>query len=168
MQQLEPQTILIVLGGVADLIAFALARGVLRRKPKRSSSIKKRSSPSRTSNRRSTPKRGRSTRLLAEDLLDLARRAEMKPGRGADHKVGRVANASPGAALPLAWGPVEQGIERAVERLGANSDDLDLDSTVDRLRFLESKGRLSDEQARLLHKMRQWRNRAVHGELSTD
>jgi uncharacterized protein YutE (UPF0331/DUF86 family) len=70
--------------------------------------------------------------------------------------------------LTLAWGPVEQGIERAVERLGADSDDLDLDSTIDKLRFLESKGRLSDEQARLLHKMRQLRNRAAHGEVSTD
>ena len=168
MDQLDTQTILIVVGGVAVLIVLALVRGVLRRKPKRSSSIKKRSSPKRTSSRRSPPKGDRSTRQLADDLLDLARRAGVKPARGADRKVGSVANVSPGASIPLAWGPVEQRIERAAERLGANSYDPDLDSTVDKLRFLESKSRLSGEQARLLHKMRQLRNRAAHSELLTD
>ena len=91
----------------------------------------------------------------------------MKPARGADREVGSVATVSPDASIPLAWGPVEQRIKRAAERLGANSNDADLDSTVDKLRFLESKSRLSDEQARLLHKMRQLRNRAAHSELST-
>jgi hypothetical protein len=70
--------------------------------------------------------------------------------------------------LPLAWGPLELRIERAVTRVAGNSDDADLDSTVDRLRFLESTSSLSDEQARLFHRMRQLRNRAAHGELSSD
>ncbi|MDA1348437.1 MAG: hypothetical protein O3A47_06170 [Chloroflexi bacterium] len=100
--------------------------------------------------------------------MELARQADVRPARGADREVGRVAKVSPGAALPLAWGPLELRIERAVARVGGNSDDADLDSTVDRLRFLESKSSLSDEQARLLHKMRQLRNRAAHGGLSTD
>ena len=168
MDQLGSQTVPIVVGGVAVIIALALARPVLRRKPKRSSSNKKRRSPNRKSSRRSPPKGVRSTRLLAEDLLELARQADVRPARRADREVGRVAKVSPGAALPLAWGPLELRIERAVARVGRNSDDVDLDSTVDRLRFLESKSSLSDEQARLLHRMRQLRNRAAHGELSTD
>ena len=163
---MDTQTLLIVLGGVALLFMLALVRGVLRRKPKRSSAIKKRSRTKDTSNRRSPPKSDRSTRPLADDLLDSARRAGVKPARRPDREVGRVANVSPGASIPLAWGPVEQKIERAAERLGANSDDPDLDSTVHKLRFLESKSRLSDAQARLLHKMRQLRNRAAHSELS--
>ena len=168
MDQLDTQTILIVGGGVAVLIVLALTRGILKRKPKRSRSINKRSTLKRRSSGRSPQRGGRSTRPLADDLLDLARGAGVKPARRADREAGRVASVSPAAALTLAWGPVEQGIERAVERLGADSDDLDLDSTIDKLRFLESKRRLSDEQARLLHKMRQLRNRAAHGELSTD
>ena len=168
MDQLGSQTVPIVVGGVAVLITLALTRRVLRRKPKRSSSNKKRGSPNRTSSRRSPPKSVRATRLLAEDLLELARQADVRPARGADREVRRVAKVSPGAALPLAWGPLELRIERAVTRVAGNSDDADLDSTVDRLRFLESKSSLSDEQARLFHRMRQLRNRAAHGELSSD
>jgi hypothetical protein len=92
----------------------------------------------------------------------------VKTARGADREVGRVAKVSPSASIPLAWGPVEQRIERAAERLGAKSNDPDLDSTVDKLRFLEANSRLSEDQARLLHNMRQLRNRAAHSELSTD
>ena len=168
MDQLDSQTLQIVFGGVAVLILLALVRGVFRRKPTRSSSNKRRSTPRRTSSRGSSPKGGRSTRPLAEDLLDLARRAGVKPARGADREVRSVAKVSPAASIPLAWGPVEQRIERAAERLGANSHDPGLDSTADKLRFLESKSRLSAEEARLLHKMRQLRNRAAHNELSTD
>jgi hypothetical protein len=168
VDQLGSQTVPIVVGGVAVLITLELTRRVLRRKPKRSSSNKKRGSPNRTSSRRSPPKSVRATRLLAEDLLELARQADVRPARGADREVRRVAKVSPGAALPLAWGPLELRIERAVTRVAGNSDDADLDSTVDRLRFLESKSSLSDEQARLFHRMRQLRNRAAHGELSSD
>lgn len=168
MDQLGSQTVPIVVGGVAVLITLELTRRVLRRKPKRSSSNKKRGSPNRTSSRRSPPKSVRATRLLAEDLLELARQADVRPARGADREVRRVAKVSPGAALPLAWGPLELRIERAVTRVAGNSDDADLDSTVDRLRFLESTSSLSDEQARLFHRMRQLRNRAAHGELSSD
>lgn len=168
MEQLDTQTILIVAGGVAILIVLAFIRGVLRRKPKRSSSTNKRSSPKPTSSRRSPPKRSGSARPLADDILDLARRARIKPPRASDREVGRVAKVSPGAAIPLAWGPVEQGIERAVERLEAKLGDADFNSTADQLRFLESNGSLSDEQARLLHKMRQLRNRAAHNELEPD
>jgi len=168
VDQLGSQTVPIVVGGVAVLITLELTRRVLRRKPKRSSSNKKRGSPNRTSSRRSPPKSVRATRLLAEDLLELARQADVRPARGADREVRRVAKVSPGAALPLAWGPLELRIERAVTRVAGNSDDADLDSTVDRLRFLESTSSLSDEQARLFHRMRQLRNRAAHGELSSD
>ena len=77
-------------------------------------------------------------------------------------------NRLPWRSIDSRVGPVEQGIERAVERLGADSDDPDLDSTIDKLRFLKSKRRLSDELACLLHKMRQLRNRSAHNELSTD
>ena len=146
------------------LLVFSLVRGALRRKPKRSS--KKRRSNKRTSCRRSPPRASRSARPLADDLSDLAERADVKPARRADKEVGRVAKVSPGAAIPLAWGPVEQRIERAAERIGAKSGDPDFTSTIDMLRFLEAESRMSNEQARLLHSMRQLRNRAAHGELS--
>jgi molecular chaperone GrpE (heat shock protein) len=55
-----------------------------------------------------------------------------------------------------------------VARLAAKSGDLEAESTMDKLRFLESKSRLSDDQARVLHRMRQLRNRAAHGELASD
>jgi hypothetical protein len=162
--QLAPQTFLIVVGGILLLIVFSLVRGVLRRKTKRSS--KRRRNTKRTPSRRAPPRASRSTRPLADDLVDLAGRAGVKPARRADREVGRVAKVSPGAALPLAWGPVEQRIERAAERIGAKSEALD--STVDILRFLEAESRMTDEQARLLHTMRRLRNRAAHNELSKD
>ena len=98
--------------------------------------------------------------------MDLAGRAGVKPTRRAEREVERVVKVSPGAAIPLAWGTVEQGIERAAERVGAEPDDLD--STVDMLRYLESESNLSHDHARLLHMMRQLRNRAAHAELSND
>ncbi len=161
MDQLDPETMLIVVGGIFLLILFSLVRGSLRRKPK-----KIRRGAKRAPTRRSPPKASRSTRPPADDLLDLAERAGVKPARRADREVGRVAKASPGAAIPLAWGPVEQSVERAAERVGADPDDLD--STVDTLRFLEAESRMTQDQARLLHAMRQLRNRAAHGELSED
>ncbi|HAL49167.1 MAG: hypothetical protein FI707_16840 [SAR202 cluster bacterium] len=166
MDQLDDQTIQIVIGVVAVLVLFALLRRMLRRKPKRSESNKRRRNTSRPSDRRSQGRGGRSTRQSSDDWLDLAQRAKVKPARSPDREVSRVAKASPGASIPLAWGPVEQRIERAAERLGADPDDLD--STVDQLRYLESNSRLSDEQANLLHRMRQLRNRAAHGDLSSD
>ena len=166
MDQLDAQTMLIVVGGILLLIVFSLVRGALRRKPKKSSGNKTRRRAKRASSRRPPPNTSRSTRPLDASLLDLAGRAGVKPARRADREVGRVAKASPGAALPLAWGPVEQGIERAAEKFGAKPDDLD--STVDMLRFLEAESNLIEEQARLLHVMRQLRNRAAHGELSKD
>ncbi len=166
MEQLDTQTILIALGGVAILIVLSVIRGLIRRKPKRSNSAKKRTSQKRASGRRPPPKRDHSAGPLGEGLLELAQKAGVKPARNADREVGRVAKVSPGAAIPLAWGPVEHGIERAVERVGAKSEDVE--STVGQLRFLESKDRLSDDTARLLHKMRQLRNRAAHNELEPD
>jgi len=145
-------------------IVFSLVRGILRSKPKRSS--KGRRNAKRTPSRRAPPRASRSTRPMADDLLDLAGRAGVKPARRADREVGRVAKISPGAAIPLAWGPVEQRIERAAERIGTKSDALN--TTVDKLRFLEAESRMMDEQARLLHIMRQLRNRAAHSELSKD
>jgi|GEM_PF-1283437 hypothetical protein len=168
MEQLDAQTILIVAAGIAVLIVLSLARGALRRKPKKSSSMKKQSKPNQASSRRSPQNHNSANRPLADDILDMARRARIKPPRASDREVGRVAKVSPGAAIPLAWGPVEQGIERAVERTLAKSGDADLNSTADQLRFLESEGSLSGEQARLLHKMRQLRNRAAHNELEPD
>lgn len=166
MDQLDAETMLIVVGGIVLLIVFSLVRGVLRRKPKSSRGSKRRRGAKRPSSRRSPPRENRSTRPLADDLLDLAGRAGVKPARRADREVGRVAKASPGAALPLAWGPVEQSIGQAAERIGGKPDDLD--STVDTLRFLEAESRMTEEQARLLHIMRQLRNRAAHNELSKD
>lgn len=160
MDQLDPQTVLILAGGVILLIALSLARSLLRRKPEKSNLIAKRSRPARSS----LPKRARSRGPLADDLLELAQRAGIKPARIPGREVSRVTDVSPGAAIPLAWGPVEQSIDRAVERLGAKSNDLD--SIVERLRLLESQRHLREEEARLLHKMRQLRNRVTHNELS--
>lgn len=165
MDQLDAQTMLIVVGGILLLIVFSLVRGALRRKPRISRGSKRQRGAKRASGRRSPPKANRSTRPLADDLLDLAGRAGVKPARRADREVARVLKVSPGAAIPLAWGPVEQSIERAAERIGARSDELD--STVDALRFLEAESRLTHDQACLLHMMRQLRNRAAHNELST-
>ncbi len=166
MDQLEPQTVLIIVGGIFLLIVFSLVRGALRQKPKKSRSRKKQRTTKPTSSRRSPPRGSRPTRPLADELLDLARQAGVKSARRAEREVERVVKVSPGAAIPLAWGTVEQGIERAAERVGAEPDDLD--STVDMLRYLESESNLSHDHARLLHMMRQLRNRAVHGELSKD
>jgi hypothetical protein len=157
---------LIVVGGMFLLIVFSLVRGALRRKPKKSRSRKKQRTTKRTSSRRSPPRGNRSSRPLAEELLDMAGRAGVKPARRAEREVERVVKASPGAAIPLAWGPIEQRIERAAERVGAEPDDLV--STVDMLRYLEAESSLSNDHARLLHTMRQLRNRAAHGELSKD
>jgi hypothetical protein len=166
MDQLNPQTMLIVVGGIFLLLVFSLVRGVLRRKPKKSRSRKKQRTTKRTSSRRSPPKGSRPTRPLADEMLDMAERAHVKPARSADREVGRVVKVSPSAAIPLAWGTVEQGIERAAERVGAEPDELD--STVDMLRYLEAESNLSHDHARLFHIMRQLRNRAAHGELSKD
>ncbi len=166
MDQLAPQTMLIVIGGIFLLIVFSLVRGALLRKPKKSRSRQKQRTTKCASSRRSPLRDSRLIRPLADELLDLAGRAGVKPARRVEREVGRVIKVSPGAAIPLAWGTIEQGIEQAAERVGAEPDDLD--STVDMLRYLESASNLSHDHARLLHMMRKLRNRAAHSELSKD
>jgi len=85
--------------------------------------------------------------------------------RTLEEEVEEVAAISPTAAIPLAWSAVESELLAAVQRLAVSPDYPPYNSAVQNLRLLRDYGGLDENTYAVLDRMRQLRNRAVHGRM---
>jgi len=85
--------------------------------------------------------------------------------RTLEEEVEAVAAISPAAAISLAWTAVDSALKEAVQRLAILPDHPAYTSAVKNLRLLQENSDLDPDTSVFLARMRQLRNRVVHGQL---
>ena len=88
--------------------------------------------------------------------------------RRLEEEIEAVAAISPAAAIPLAWSAVEAELMSAVQLLAVSPDYPPYNSAVQNLRLLREYAALDEDTYVVLDRMRQLRNRAVHGRMPPD
>ncbi|MBM3933642.1 MAG: DUF4145 domain-containing protein [SAR202 cluster bacterium] len=95
------------------------------------------------------------------DLVEFAERAGFDVPITINPEIKAVAQASPRAAIPLAWAPVENELDLAVKRLRLVEKGEETDA-FENIKRLSDAGAVNPTAVSLLHKMRQLRNSAAH------
>ena len=81
-------------------------------------------------------------------------------------EVKAVSEVSPRAAIPLAWAELESELRQAVFRTAKGAVDVPLHGFHKRIYALRAKGMLDADTAESIDRLRELRNRVVHGDLS--